>query len=73
VWARTKAWASSPASLSQHDPDLNAVAWAWIAPYLRAVLNAIFYLLRTGLQSGFPRIPTVMADADYESRKLAHG
>jgi Transposase DDE domain len=27
--------------------------------------------LLTGLQSGFPRIRTVMADAGYESRKLA--
>src|SRR5580700_4748405 len=46
------------------DTDLNDAAWAWIAPYLpaarpggwsrttnlRAVLNAIFYLLRTGCQ-----------------------
>jgi hypothetical protein len=27
--------------------------------------------LLAGLQSGFPRIRTVMADAGYESRKLA--
>src|SRR5271157_4511214 len=47
-----------------YDTDLNDAAWAWIAPYLpaarsggrprttdlRAVLNAIFYLLRTGCQ-----------------------
>ena len=47
-----------------YDTDLNAAASAWIAPYLpaalpggrsrttnlRAVLNAIFYLLRTGCQ-----------------------
>src|SRR3954451_19612547 len=47
-----------------YDTDLNEAAWAWIAPYLpaarsggrprttnlRAVLNAIFYLLRTGCQ-----------------------
>jgi putative transposase len=58
--------------------DLNDSAWAWIAPYLpaarsggrprttdlRAVLNAIFYLLRTGCQwrllpREFPRPGTV--------------
>jgi putative transposase len=48
-----------------YDTDLNDAAWAWIAPCLpaaragvggprttdlRAVLNAIFYLLRTGCQ-----------------------
>ena len=47
-----------------YDTDLNDAAWAWIAPYLpaarsggrprttdlRTVLNAIFYLLRTGCQ-----------------------
>src|ERR1700738_3599466 len=47
-----------------YDTDLNDAAWAWIAPSLpaaraggrprttdlRAVLNAIFYLLRTGCQ-----------------------
>src|SRR6202049_4146708 len=47
-----------------YDTDLNDAAWAWIAPYLpagrsggrprttalRAVLNAIFYLPRTGCQ-----------------------
>src|SRR5246500_2045794 len=47
-----------------YDTDLNDAAWAWITPYLpaarsggrprttdlRAVLNAIFYLLRTGCQ-----------------------
>ena len=47
-----------------YDTDLNDAAWAQIAPYLpatrpggrsrttnlRAVLNAIFYLLRTGCQ-----------------------
>src|SRR5271165_5642527 len=61
-----------------YDTDLNAAAWAWIAPYLpaarpggrsrttnlRAVLNAIFYLLRTGCQwrllpREFPRPGTV--------------
>src|ERR1700738_1488982 len=61
-----------------YDSDLNDDAWAWIAPYLpaarsggrprttdlRAVLNAIFYLLRTGCQwrllpSEFPRPGTV--------------
>ena len=61
-----------------YDTDLNDAAWAWIAPYLpaarsggrprttdlRAVLNAIFYLLRTGCQwrllpSEFPRPGTV--------------
>jgi transposase len=61
-----------------YDSDLNAAAWAWIAPYLpaarsggrsrttdlRAVLNAIFYLLRTGCQwhllpREFPRPGTV--------------
>jgi Putative transposase of IS4/5 family (DUF4096) len=49
-------------STRYYDTDLNDAAWAWIAPYLpagqsgrrprttdlRAVLNAIFYLLRTG-------------------------
>jgi putative transposase len=58
--------------------DLNDPAWAWVAPYLpaarpggrrrttdlRAVLNAIFYLLRTGCQwrllpREFPRPGTV--------------
>jgi putative transposase len=58
--------------------DLNDSAWAWVAPYLpeartggwprttdlRAVLNAIFYLLRTGCQwrllpREFPRPGTV--------------
>jgi transposase len=58
--------------------DLNDTAWAWVAPYLpparaggrprttdlRAVLNAIFYLLRTGCQwrllpREFPRPGTV--------------
>jgi putative transposase len=58
--------------------DLNDAAWAWVAPYLpaartdgrprttdlRAVLNAIFYLLRTGCQwrllpREFPRPGTV--------------
>jgi putative transposase len=58
--------------------DLNDAAWAWVAPYLpaarpggrprttdlRAVLNAIFYLLRTGCQwrllpREFPRLGTV--------------
>ena len=47
-----------------YDTDLNDAAWAWIAPYQlaarsdgrprttdpRALLNAIFYLLRTGCQ-----------------------
>ena len=47
-----------------YESDLNDAAWAWIGPYLlgarlggrphttdlRAVLNAIFYLLRTGCQ-----------------------
>ena len=47
-----------------YDTDLTNAAWAWIAPVLpaarpggrprttnlRAVLNAIFYLLRTGCQ-----------------------
>jgi putative transposase len=61
-----------------YDTDLNDAAWAWIAPYLpaarsggrprttdlRAVLNAIFYLLRTGCQwrllpREFPRPGTV--------------
>src|SRR6266403_1433784 len=61
-----------------YDTDLNNAAWAWIAPYLpaarsggrprttdlRAVLNAIFYLLRTGCQwrllpREFPRPGTV--------------
>jgi Putative transposase of IS4/5 family (DUF4096) len=61
-----------------YDSDLNDAAWAWIAPYLpaarsggrprttdlRAVLNAIFYLLRTGCQwrllpREFPRQGTV--------------
>src|SRR6202011_766566 len=56
-----------------YDTDLNDAAWAWIAPYLpaarsggrprttdlRAVLNAIFYLLRTGLPvaPATPRVP----------------
>jgi putative transposase len=56
-----------------YDTDLNDDAWAWIAPYLpaaraggrprttdlRAVLNAIFYLLRTGCQWRLlaPRVP----------------
>ena len=58
--------------------DLNDAAWMWVAPYLpaarpggrprttdlRAVLNAIFYLLRTGCQwrllpREFPRPGTV--------------
>ena len=58
--------------------DLNDAAWAWVAPYLpaarpggrprtidlRAVLNAFFYLLRTGCQwrllpREFPRPGTV--------------
>src|SRR5271157_5488212 len=61
-----------------YDTDLNDAAWAWIAPYLpaarsggrprttdlRTVLNAIFYLLRTGCQwrllpREFPRPGTV--------------
>ena len=61
-----------------YDTDLNDAAWARIAPYLlaarsggrprttdpRAVLNAIFYLLRTGCQwrllpREFPRPGTV--------------
>src|SRR5271166_6547606 len=61
-----------------YDTDLNDAAWAWIAPYLpaarsggrprttdlRPVLNAIFYLLRTGCQwrllpREFPRPGTV--------------
>src|ERR1700674_1438696 len=61
-----------------YDTDLNDAAWAWIVPYLpaarsggrprttdlRAVLNAIFYLLRTGCQwrllpREFPRPGTV--------------
>src|SRR6202521_4700317 len=61
-----------------YDTDLNDAAWAWIAPTLpaarsggrprtsdlRAVLNAIFYLLRTGCQwrllpREFPRPGTV--------------
>jgi putative transposase len=61
-----------------YETDLNDAAWAWIAPYLpaarpggrsrttnvRAVLNAIFYLLRTGCQwrllpREFPRPGTV--------------
>src|SRR3954447_23821248 len=61
-----------------YDTDLNDAAWAWVAPYLpparsggrprttdlRAVLNAIFYLLRTGCQwrllpREFPRPGTV--------------
>jgi putative transposase len=45
-----------------YDTDLTDAAWAWVAPVLpaargdlappdlRAVLNAIFYLLRTGCQ-----------------------
>ena len=47
-----------------YDTDLSDAAWAWVAPVLpaarpggrprttnlRAVLNAIFYLLRTGCQ-----------------------
>ena len=65
-------------STRSYDTDLNDAAWAWIAPYLpaarpggrprttdlRAVLNAIFYLLRTGCQwrllpREFPRPGTV--------------
>jgi putative transposase len=61
-----------------YDTDLSDSAWAWVAPYLpearsggrprttdlRAVLNAIFYLLRTGCQwrllpREFPRPGTV--------------
>ena len=61
-----------------YDTDLNDAAWVWIALYLpaaraggrprttdlRAVLNAIFYLLRTGCQwrllpREFPRPGTV--------------
>ena len=61
-----------------YDTDLNDAAWAWITPYLPAarsggrlrttdlcaVLNAIFYLLRTGCQwrllpREFPRPGTV--------------
>src|SRR3954453_19779020 len=57
-----------------YDTDLNDAAWAWVAPFLpparsggrprttdlRAVLNAILYLLRPGchgrlLPRGFPR------------------
>jgi putative transposase len=58
-----------------YDTDLTDAAWAWFAPVLpaarqggqprttnlRAVLNAIFYLLRTGCQwrllpREFPRL-----------------
>ena len=61
-----------------YDTDLNDAAWAWVAPYLpeaqpggrprttdlRAVLTAIFYLLRTDCQwrllpREFPRPGTV--------------
>jgi putative transposase len=61
-----------------YDTDLNDAAWAWVAPFLpparsggrprttdlRAVLNAILYLLRTGCQwrllpREFPRPGTV--------------
>src|SRR6476659_8917766 len=61
-----------------YDTDLTNAAWAWVAPVLpaarlggrprttdlRAVLNAIFYLLRTGCQwrllpREFPRPGTV--------------
>src|SRR3954453_17042082 len=72
-------WAITPAMSTRcYDTDLNEAAWAWIAPYLpparsggrprttdlRAVLNAIFYLLRTGCQwrllpREFPRPGTV--------------
>jgi putative transposase len=51
-------------SIPFYDTDLTDAAWAWVAPILpaarpggrprttnlRAVLNAIFYLLRTGCQ-----------------------
>ena len=65
-------------STRSYDTDLNDAAWTRIAPYLpaarpggrprttdlRAVLNAIFYLLRTGCQwrllpREFPRPGTV--------------
>src|SRR2546421_8534989 len=59
IWAITGAM-----STRVYATDLNDAAWAWVAPYLpaarlggrprttdlRAVLNAIFYLLRTGCQ-----------------------
>ena len=67
-----------------YDTDLTDAAWAWVAPVLptarpggrprttdlRSVLNAVFYLLRTGCQWR-PRIRTVIADAGHESRKFA--
>src|SRR3954453_3339076 len=72
-------WAITPAMSTRiYDTDLSDAAWAWVAPYLpaarlggrprttdlRAVLNAIFYLLRTGCQwrllpREFPRPGTV--------------
>src|SRR4029077_10795502 len=67
-----------------YDTDLTDAAWAWVAPVLptarpggrprttdlRSVLNAVFYLLRTGSQWR-PRIRTVIAAGGHQSRKLA--
>src|SRR5258707_5050672 len=77
-----------------YDTDLTDAAWAWVAPVLpaarpggrprttnlRAVLNAIFYLFRTGCQwrllpREFPPFGTVyhylIADPGHETPKLA--